>query len=136
MPENTDTPKSCEKRSSRSPSAICSPLPEKCPLCDCTVIDHLFRIDQWECVDCQHRWKPCETPEFLYARCLIAEDLYREGKVTREEAFRVGVDSALGRNSGDLVMRENDDHKAMMEGEGSDHEEYRRREKIYQENAR
>jgi hypothetical protein len=49
------------------------------------------------------------TQKELEARALIAGDLLREGEVTRVEAFRVGVDAALGENTGDLKFEKNTD---------------------------
>ena len=71
---------------------------------------------------------PCSR---LAARAKIAEDLYREGKITRAECFRLGVDAAIGRDSGPIRYEDNDDHERMMTGAGEDHDEYRRREALY-----
>ena len=49
------------------------------------------------------------TQKELDVRASIAGDLFREGKVTRRECFRVEVDAALGENSGDLKFEENTD---------------------------
>ena len=67
----------------------------------------------------------------LAARAKIAEDLYREGKITRAECFRLGVDAAIGRDSGPIKYETNDEHERMMTGVGEDHDEYRRREALY-----
>ena len=72
----------------------------------------------------------CCSPAFLKARVESAAELYREGKVTRAECFRVELDEAHGENTGKLELEDNDDHKFMMAGEGEDHDEYRRREEI------
>ena len=66
----------------------------------------------------------------LRARAVIAGDLYREGKITRAECFRVEVDAAHGEDTGEIQYEKNDDHEFMMTGEGADHDEYRRRESL------
>ena len=63
----------------------------------------------------------------LRCRAVIARDLYREGRITRPEAFRLEMDAALGRDTGPINYEENTDHHDMMTGEGPDHDEYRRR---------
>jgi hypothetical protein len=49
------------------------------------------------------------TQKELEARALIAGDLFMEGEITRVEAFRVGIDAALGENTGDLKFEKNTD---------------------------
>ena len=51
------------------------------------------------------------TQKELEARALIAGDLMREGEVTRVETFRIGMDVALGENTGDLKFEKNTDFK-------------------------
>jgi hypothetical protein len=51
------------------------------------------------------------TQKELEARALIAGDLMREGEVTRVETFRIGMDAALGENTGDLKFEKNTDFK-------------------------
>ena len=74
---------------------------------------------------------PSATCSRLAARAKIAEDLYREGKITRAECFRLGVDAAISRDSGPIKYETNDEHERMMTGVGDDHDEYRRREALY-----
>lgn len=38
----------------------------------------------------------------LKARAIIAGDLYREGRITREECFRLEMDGLLGEDSGEI----------------------------------
>ncbi|MBN8573903.1 MAG: hypothetical protein J0M05_08310 [Candidatus Kapabacteria bacterium] len=45
----------------------------------------------------------------LKARALIAGDLLVEGEVTRVECFRIEMDAALGKNTGDLKFEKNTD---------------------------
>jgi|DEB0MinimDraft_10_1074344.scaffolds.fasta_scaffold21536_4 hypothetical protein len=66
----------------------------------------------------------------LKARAVIAGDLYREGKITRAECFRLEVDAAHGEDTGPIQYEDNDDHEFMMTGVGADHDEYRRRESM------
>ena len=66
----------------------------------------------------------------LNARVVIARDLYREGRITRAECFRLEVDAAHGQNTGPIEYEDNDDHEFMMAGTGVDHDEYRRRESL------
>lgn len=49
------------------------------------------------------------TQKELEARALIAGDLLREGIVTRVETFRVGMDAAIGENTGELKFQKNTD---------------------------
>lgn len=63
----------------------------------------------------------------LRCRAVIAGDLYREGRITRPEAFRLEMDAALGRDTGPIQYEANTDHYDMMTGDGPDHDEYRRR---------
>ena len=63
----------------------------------------------------------------LRCRAVIAGDLYREGRITRSEAFRLEMDAALGHETGPIEYKANTDHHDMMTGEGPDHDEYRRR---------
>ena len=63
----------------------------------------------------------------LHCRAIIAGDLYREGRITRPEAFRLEMDAALGRDTGPINYEDNTEHQDMMTGEGPDHDEYRRR---------
>ena len=51
------------------------------------------------------------TQKELETRALIAGDLMREGEVTRVETFRIGMDAALGENTGDLKFEKNTDFK-------------------------
>ena len=71
------------------------------------------------------------SPAFLKARVESANELYREGKVKRQECLRMELDLAKGENTGDLIFEKNDDHEFMMSGVGDDHNEYRRREVKY-----
>lgn len=68
------------------------------------------------------------SPERLRARVAICGDLYRGGRITRAEMFRIEVDASVGQDSGPVEFEENNDHEFMMTGEGPDHDEYRRRE--------
>ena len=45
----------------------------------------------------------------LKARALIAGDLLVEGEVARVECFRIEMDAALGKNTGDLKFEKNTD---------------------------
>lgn len=74
------------------------------------------------------------SPAALKARASIGADLYREGRITRAECFRLAVDASIGQDSGPIEYEANDDHQFMMTGEGLDHDEYRRCEEIYQAN--
>lgn len=51
------------------------------------------------------------TQKELEARALIAGDLFKEGKITRCECFRIEMDAALGENTGDLRFKENRDYE-------------------------
>jgi hypothetical protein len=55
------------------------------------------------------RMKADRQQSELNARASIADDLFKEGKVTRVEAFRVEVDALLGENTGDLKFEDNTD---------------------------
>lgn len=70
------------------------------------------------------------SPAALQARASIGADLYREGRITRAECFRLAVDASIGQDSGPIEYEANDDHEFMMTGEGLDHDEYRRPEKF------
>lgn len=63
----------------------------------------------------------------LRCRAVIGGDLYREGRITRPEAFRLEVDASVGCDSGPIQYEPNTDHHDMMTGDGPDHDEYRRR---------
>ncbi len=63
----------------------------------------------------------------LKARAVIAGDLYREGRITRAECFRLEGDAAHAEDSGPIQFEDNDDHEFMMTGVGADHDEYRSR---------
>lgn len=52
-----------------------------------------------------------DRPEYLKARAEIAGDLYREGKITREECFRLEMDASLGVNSGPVRFEPNDEYR-------------------------
>ena len=81
-------------------------------------------------MDTQENTPPVAQPRLvrhLRCRAVIAGDLYREGRITRHEAFRLEMDAALGRDTGPITYEENADHHNMMTGEGPDHDEYRRR---------
>lgn len=73
------------------------------------------------------------SPAYLKARAEIAHDLYRQGRVTRIEAFRVALDYHHRENTGELQMELNDDHEFMMNGVGVEHDKYRRRQKANNE---
>lgn len=45
----------------------------------------------------------------LEARSLIAGDLFREGKITRCEMFRIEMDAAMLENTGEIRYVENED---------------------------
>ena len=45
----------------------------------------------------------------LDSKAIIAEDLYKEGKITKPECFRIEVDAALGEFSGHLKFQDNTD---------------------------
>lgn len=68
----------------------------------------------------------------LEARVAIAGDLYRKGRITRAEYFRLAVDAAIGQDSGPIEYETNEDHQFMLTGVGLEHDEYRRREANYQ----
>lgn len=50
------------------------------------------------------------TQSELEARALIAEDLFKEGEITRVECFRIEMDAVLGENSGDMKFKKNQDY--------------------------
>lgn len=45
----------------------------------------------------------------LKARAIIAADLFRGGKITRVECFRIEMDASLGENTGDIKYEDNND---------------------------
>jgi len=49
------------------------------------------------------------TQKELDARAIIAEDLFKEGEITRIETLRIEIDSLLGENSGELKFKKNTD---------------------------
>lgn len=57
-------------------------------------------------------WKLSQSE--LDARALIAGDLFREGKITRREIFRIEMDAALGENTGDLKFENNSDFEKVI----------------------
>lgn len=50
-----------------------------------------------------------KTQKWLEARAVIAGDLFREGRITRAECFRIEMDSAIGEDSGDIKYQANSD---------------------------
>jgi len=51
------------------------------------------------------------TQKYLEARAIIAGDLFKEGKITRAECFRIEMDAFLGEDTGDIVYKENKDYE-------------------------
>lgn len=47
------------------------------------------------------------TQAQLNARAIIAGDLFREGRISRCECFRLEMDSYLGRDTGPIKYEEN-----------------------------
>lgn len=47
--------------------------------------------------------------KYLSAKALIAGDLFREGKIQRVELFRIEMDLALLRNTGEIIYKDNND---------------------------
>ena len=50
----------------------------------------------------------------LNARAIIAGDLYKEGKITRSECFRLEMDASLGRNTGDIRYQDNNEYEELL----------------------
>lgn len=43
----------------------------------------------------------------LDAKALIAGDLFKEGKITRVECFRIEIDALLGEDTGEIKFQDN-----------------------------
>lgn len=48
---------------------------------------------------------------WLRARAVIAGDLFKEGKITRSECFRMEMDVVMGEDSGAMKLKSNADFK-------------------------
>jgi len=55
------------------------------------------------------------TPPLLKLRESFAGELYREGKITRTECFRIEMDAALGTDSGPVTFENNTEYMALLE---------------------
>lgn len=51
-----------------------------------------------------------KSKQYLQARAIIAGDLFREGKITRHECFRIEMDAFLGEDTGDIKYQDNQDY--------------------------
>lgn len=51
-----------------------------------------------------------EKARQIKARAVIAGDLYREGRITRPECFRLEMDAALGYDSGPIAYEANTEY--------------------------
>ena len=50
------------------------------------------------------------TPAALTARALIAGDLFRQGRITRPECFRLEVDAATAKDTGPIQYEQNTEY--------------------------
>lgn len=54
------------------------------------------------------------TPAALAARAVIAGDLFREGRITRTECFRLEVDAACARDTGPIRYERNTEYADLV----------------------
>ena len=54
------------------------------------------------------------TQKELDARAVIAGDLFKDGKITRAECFRLEMDAGLGRDTGDIKYEDNNEYDELM----------------------
>ena len=50
----------------------------------------------------------------LEARMVAATELYHDGKITRQEMFRLEMDAMIGKNTGDIKYEDNNDYQEYL----------------------
>jgi hypothetical protein len=72
----------------------------------------IFRLLLW--CTCCNQMKTTLSPAALQARAIIAGDLFREGRITRPECFRLEVDAAISRDTGPIEYERNTEYAELV----------------------
>jgi len=54
------------------------------------------------------------NPHQLQLRASFAGELWREGKISRTECFRIEMDAALGRDTGPVTFEDNTEYQELL----------------------